>query len=189
MSHLVSRILLAILMFPLAAVFYCIVVVVGERWFVGYGYPGRDNAELLAADGLTWPFIAVYWFLLWRSSVNWSSGRIVGTLLATGSAATAGVLTGFAGTTTTGRADKSFWIFAGGVFAMLLWLAATVFIWRETPAERAERIKGSSKSAVTCPTCGYNLTGLSEARCPECGTRFTLDELLALPPGADKDIE
>jgi len=72
---------------------------------------------------------------------------------------------------------------------MLLWLAATIFLWRETPLERVERIKGSSKSAVTCPTCGYNLTGLSEARCPECGTRFTLDELLALQGGADKDIE
>jgi RHS repeat-associated protein len=25
-----------------------------------------------------------------------------------------------------------------------------------------------------CCACGYNLTGLSEQRCPECGTRFTL---------------
>jgi len=25
---------------------------------------------------------------------------------------------------------------------------------------------------VTCPLCGYNLRGLTEARCPECGSRF-----------------
>jgi DNA-directed RNA polymerase subunit RPC12/RpoP len=75
------------------------------------------------------------------------------------------------------------------VAVVLTWLAVAVFIWCETPAEPAERIEGSSKSAVACPTCGYNLTGLSEARCPECGTRFTLDELLALQPNADKDLE
>ena len=27
-----------------------------------------------------------------------------------------------------------------------------------------------------------SLTGLSEARCPECGTRFTIDELIAAQP-------
>jgi hypothetical protein len=28
-----------------------------------------------------------------------------------------------------------------------------------------------------CPRCDYNLRGLSEARCPECGERFTLEQL------------
>lgn len=28
-----------------------------------------------------------------------------------------------------------------------------------------------------CPGCRYNLKGLAERRCPECGRRFTLDEL------------
>jgi predicted Zn-ribbon and HTH transcriptional regulator len=32
---------------------------------------------------------------------------------------------------------------------------------------------------MACPNCGYNLTGLREARCPECGSQFTLDELFA----------
>lgn len=31
-----------------------------------------------------------------------------------------------------------------------------------------------------CINCGYNLTGLTEPRCPECGTAF------ALPPGPSK---
>ncbi|MCH9033356.1 MAG: hypothetical protein IID42_02485 [Planctomycetes bacterium] len=30
-----------------------------------------------------------------------------------------------------------------------------------------------------CPKCGYDLKGLAMARCPECGTEFTLDELFA----------
>ena len=31
---------------------------------------------------------------------------------------------------------------------------------------------------ISCPLCGYNLRGLTEARCPECGSKFTWDELL-----------
>ncbi|HEX3357001.1 MAG TPA: hypothetical protein VHS31_08530 [Tepidisphaeraceae bacterium] len=30
---------------------------------------------------------------------------------------------------------------------------------------------------VLCPLCGYNLRGLVEARCPECGGQFNWDEL------------
>jgi hypothetical protein len=30
---------------------------------------------------------------------------------------------------------------------------------------------------VHCPLCNYNLRGLAEARCPECGGQFTWDEL------------
>src|SRR5579884_3246062 len=31
---------------------------------------------------------------------------------------------------------------------------------------------------VHCPLCGYNLRGLSEPRCPECGYRFAWRDLL-----------
>ena len=31
--------------------------------------------------------------------------------------------------------------------------------------------------AVQCPTCGYDLRGLSECRCPECGLQFDRDDL------------
>ncbi|TWT45844.1 Double zinc ribbon [Phycisphaerae bacterium RAS1] len=31
---------------------------------------------------------------------------------------------------------------------------------------------------LVCPTCGYPLRGLPEHRCPECGTRFSVPELL-----------
>src|ERR1700733_7940178 len=31
---------------------------------------------------------------------------------------------------------------------------------------------------LLCPLCGYNLRGLIESRCPECGFKFTWRELL-----------
>ncbi len=31
---------------------------------------------------------------------------------------------------------------------------------------------------INCPSCDYSMVGLHESRCPECGTRYTLDELL-----------
>jgi DNA-directed RNA polymerase subunit RPC12/RpoP len=34
-----------------------------------------------------------------------------------------------------------------------------------------------SKTFIACPSCGYNLRGLKEAKCPECGAEFTLDQL------------
>ena len=72
--------------------------------------------------------------------------------------------------------------FVGSATAPLLWIVATIFVWRETAAERAARIDSTGRDAVVCPTCGYNLTGLKEPRCPECGTQFTLDQLLASQP-------
>ena len=78
------------------------------------------------------------------------------------------------------------WIttFVGSVTAPLLWVFGTVLAWRESPAEHAARIASlGGAGALTCPTCGYNLTGLKGTRCPECGSEFTLDQLLASQPG------
>jgi DNA-directed RNA polymerase subunit RPC12/RpoP len=38
-------------------------------------------------------------------------------------------------------------------------------------------VKGKGNSEVSCPSCGYNMAGLSQAKCPECGHEFTLDQL------------
>src|SRR5262245_13172445 len=35
---------------------------------------------------------------------------------------------------------------------------------------------------LLCPLCEYNLRGLAEARCPECGYRTTWEELRTRPP-------
>jgi rubrerythrin len=60
-----------------------------------------------------------------------------------------------------------------------IWLIGTAIIWRETAKERGERLRHMGIHTLTCPNCGYNLTGLREAKCPECGAAYTLDQLYA----------
>jgi hypothetical protein len=190
MSRLVSRILLSIFMFPLASIFYIFVIVGGEQTMRMTNIRAREEVTFLVSGILSWMVVAVYWCLLWRSGVNWNSSRVLRTILAALGAATVGCLAGAATELlANNNMDASFAIFIGGILTIILWLVATVFIWRETTAERADRVKGASKSAITCPTCGYNLTGLSESRCPECGSKFTLNELMALQLKTDKEIE
>jgi len=43
-------------------------------------------------------------------------------------------------------------------------------------------------SGLRCPGCGYNLTGLIENRCPECGGEFDRDRLLALLESGPRPI-
>ena len=80
--------------------------------------------------------------------------------------------------------------FCGITATPLLWIVGTIFYWRETPTERAQRLARAGADTLTCPNCGYNLTGLREARCTECGAGFTLNDLLAAQPNrAAAEIE
>ena len=121
-------------------------------------------------------FAIFYWLLLWRKVVDWTGWRITGTVLTV--LGSIGIATAF-GTLLAGRGDEEVGIILGTLFASIAWLVATVMIWRETPGERANRMRLYGKQALFCPKCGYNLTGLYEARCPECGAKYTLDELVA----------
>jgi hypothetical protein len=70
-------------------------------------------------------------------------------------------------------------LLVGGGVPPIVWVLATVLIWRETPQERMQRLAAGGAGTLACPICGYNMTGLREARCPECGVGMTLDELVA----------
>lgn len=188
MSRLVARILLSIFMFPLAALLYTLCVVIGIdlnewlRW-----YRARNVVVFLTSDVITWAGVATYWILLWRQSVPWTPQRIRRTQSAAVIAAVAATGSGFLAAVLP-DVGAEFPSFVGGVIAIMLWLVATVLIWRETPGERSARVSGTS--AIVCPTCGYNLTGLTGTRCPECGSQFTLNELMAAQPSqAAAEIE
>jgi hypothetical protein len=176
MSPLISRIMLTILLFPLAALFNFVVYM-----FIDHGN-WSSTAEIWFASGLTCAFIVAYWLLLWRSSVQWNRRRVRMTYVAGAAATVAGLGIGLA---LDAFQHDSTATYAGWTAIPLLWVTATIFIWRETPEERGLRLTAGVRDAVICPACGYNLTGLRDCRCPECGATFTLDELFAAQPARE----
>lgn len=178
MSRLLSRIMLALLMLPLAAVLYGVVVVILVEMVFTFSY---DFWAFIVTDLVTAGFVGTYWTRLWRGTVRWSTRRITLTVTSALGASVVsagiGVIVWFV--------DDSFAAFVGGVSAILLWLTATVFIWRETTDERAMRLRSAGTEAIVCPSCGYNLTGLRQTACPECGASYTIDELVASQPSRE----
>lgn len=175
MSRLVAKLLLAMLMMPAGVVVYLILFQIFYRSVSTYRY---EMAWTIATIG-TWLFTAGYWFALWRGQVIWSRQRIRHTVLATVGAIVVGTGVGYLIGASTG---SDFQNFLAGLSSIILALICSVLVWRETPAERAARFKSANADALVCPSCGYNLTGLTTARCPECGTQYTLNELLAAQP-------
>ena len=178
MSRLISSILLSILLFPVGSILYLITffVLVESRAFVGR----RETMGFLLAGLITWAFVAWYWVFVWRKTVKWNPRRTSRTLYAALAAAGLGAVAG----TVTGSMAEDFGYFIGSVVPPLLWLVATVLVWRETDAERGARLRAvrGDGPGIPCPTCGYDMTGLKSTRCPECGSEFTLDELVAAQP-------
>jgi len=39
---------------------------------------------------------------------------------------------------------------------------------------------------IQCPSCGYRLAGLPEARCPECGAEFRLKQVVEFGEGPSR---
>ncbi len=70
------------------------------------------------------------------------------------------------------------WVEVGALtLVMLTALAALMLglvIWRRGYAQGWRRSRGEPPQ---CLGCGYNLSGLTHCRCPECGREHTLDEL------------
>ena len=169
MPPMVARILLSVFLVPVAALFYTFAVVWSGR-ITRYEYPWG----FLFAGAVTWVLLAFGLFLLWRSRVSWTQRRMSLSVTLAIAAVLVAAIVGAIGS----AVDPGFGYFLASALAPALWLLAIPFIWRDTPAEFVQRFAPTTKP-ILCPTCHYNLTGLTEARCPECGASFTLDQLFA----------
>ncbi len=173
MSATLSRLILSMAVIASAP----LVWVVAAIWLDRYA---SDSTAFLAADVVGAAYLFGTWTLVWAGHVDWTNHRRLMTVAAAGGSLIAGaVVYGFTRVVLDTYGADEVGLILGGMACGAVWLALTAIAWRETAAERAARLRRMGVGAVACPTCGYNLTGLSEARCPECGSRFTIDQLVA----------
>ncbi|NOX59094.1 MAG: DUF1345 domain-containing protein [Planctomycetes bacterium] len=183
MTRLVARIILAVLVLPISNVL---------QMFLSSAVAFASNQQSVlistgAALGVL-VFVVTYWLLLWRSSVQWTPSRIRRTWLIVVLAMAFGALVlGFFAAISS--MPVPFAATLAGYTMPVAWILGTVFVWRETPKERMERLKTYGTDAVCCPMCGYNMTGLKETRCPECGAQFTVDELYTAQHEREQELQ
>ncbi|MBX3385804.1 MAG: hypothetical protein KF768_04470 [Phycisphaeraceae bacterium] len=171
MTRIVLRLALTILLIPAA-----IISGVLLGMFVDLSY-GRLGEEWVVAGAVTWCCVAYavgYW-LIWRGVVAWTARRKVRTAVtaAIGVCAIL-VLDAAVALSTVYMHQWVPWIMLINGGTTVTWLIVVSVIWAETPRERAARIASAGSTSTLCPACRYDLAGLSNLRCPECGNEFTL---------------
>jgi hypothetical protein len=179
MTHIVARLVLAMLLLPATGAVFIILFLVILRPLQGAG-PGVP--QLLLLWFILYLFIGAYWVLLWRTAVQWTPRRLFYTVAGTALSLLGGVAMAVLCTSLNPNIPVQALVMFGGGLVPIVWVLMTVLVWRETNAERAARLAAVGASDIVCPVCGYRMTGLREARCPECGAGFTIEQLVAAQP-------
>ena len=179
MTRTVARLILAMLLLPLTgAVFLLLFVALLATSRSGPPPVGR----VLLMWAILYIFVGAYWIVLWRDMVPWNRRRITRTALATLLSLAGGCAVALGAIGFDSRLPTPIAVLLGGGTVPITWVLSTVLIWRETAAERLTRLTAQGMPVLACPLCGYNLAGLTEARCPECGASFTLEQLVLARP-------
>ncbi len=172
MNNLVSQILFATLL-PIVLVVFTISLIIFVD-FTGI-YPHVVSVGLAVLI-----FTSLYWWMLWRRMVHWNARRVWLTIVLIIGCIAAIAVPGL-------LIDTRMWTeeitFVSTSLSILAFLMLSIVIWRDTSAECVARLRMQAGRPVRCPRCSYDMTGLHEARCPECGSAYTLDELLAAQQG------
>jgi hypothetical protein len=177
-TRTVVRLILAMLLLPCTGAVFLLLML---ALVVPVGGP-PSVARLLLMWFLLYGFVGAYWILLWRDMVPWNRRRFSLTVLATVLSLAGGVAVALVALAINDQVPTPIAVMLGGGTVPITWVLSTVLVWRETAAERLSRLTAHGMPVIACPLCGYNLAGLTEARCPECGASFTLEQILLARP-------
>jgi hypothetical protein len=174
MTRTVARLILAMLLLPCTGAVFLLLML---TLIIPAGGPPAVG-RLLLFWSVLYTFVGAYWILLWRDMVTWNRRRVALTALATVLSLAGGLAVALGCMAVNRQVPTPIAVLIGGGTVPITWVLSTVLLWRETAAERLGRLTAHGMPALACPLCGYDLSGLTEARCPECGASFTLEQLL-----------
>ena len=177
MTRTVARLILAMLLLPCTGAVFLLLFLA----LIPTSGPPTVRRLLLMWSSL-YVFVGTYWIMLWRDMVPWNERRVRLTALATVLSIAGGGAVAFGCMAINSQVPPPITVLIGGVTVPITWILSTVLLWRETGAERLGRLTAHGMPALACPLCGYNLAGLTEARCPECGASFTLEQIVLAQP-------
>lgn len=174
MSTNARRIVYGIGLIPFAVGFW-LVLVMALTEFV---FQDAERRGVALAHLATTTIVVIAWTAIWRRQLP-NNARVI---IASVALAVAYIGLSTAAAPLLDYDDEPRWYFIMWVAAPLmlsgLWFALTGLLWsRGSAPEIVGPIDVST--ALRCTSCGYSLIGLSEARCPECGRKQTLDELFS----------
>ena len=180
MTRTVARLILAMLLLPCTGALFLLLFVGLVASAGGPPAVGR----LLLMWGVLYLFVGAYWIILWHDMVPWNRRRVGRTARATVLSLAGGIAVAYGCRMINRQVPPPFAVLVGGGTVPITWVLSTVLVWRETAAERLARLTAHGMPVIACPLCEYNLAGLTEARCPECGGSFTLEQVVLARPRA-----
>ncbi len=169
MSPLVARMITGFALLPFVTGIWAIVGVACDDLL-----NLSERLSLTVAHTVGAVITIVAWLVIWRASVIWDQASRRGTLIA--AAVLLGSACGSPWIPRTGDVTEVLH-YVGPLLGAAVWFAASAryWQWREFGTQSIE-------DRLRCPNCGYCLAGLNQARCPECGSVYTLEELLGYLP-------
>jgi len=183
MPSIIARLIVSLVVMLAGPVLFFLVFFMWYEW-VGYR---NDDEALLGSVVIVGLVEVALWVGVWFRQVRWRPERVLATAGGGAGAAIGAAVLGLLLALSTNEEEVG--IICAGMVWGLAWFGLTPLVWKETRAERGARLRKMGAEALPCPTCGYNLMGLSEARCPECGAKYTLDQLFAAVREASAPME
>jgi hypothetical protein len=172
MPRFIARLILTLLLAPASIVGGFMVFGAFELLFRG-SWVSYTLSPILAT--LLPPVAGLCFFLIWRSVIPWSKARRQRSIRLTALLfALLVVAVAVWPLTMESRYDWQPWSIFSSAGITVVWGMLCCRLWQETPRERIERLMMAATSSCLCPVCRYDMAGLTNLQCPECGQKFTL---------------
>lgn len=184
MTRLLVRLVMAMLTLPICGAVFVIGMLAAAATAPAGGPP--TPFAIAAVWTAVYTALAFYWVGVWGAMVRWTPRRVwlTGAAGAPSLALGAGLAIVAFNAGPSGPPPEIAMLIGGGL-PPIAWVLATMLIWRETAVERAARLARLGVEDLRCPLCGYSMEGLHTSDCPECGARFTIQQLIAAQPDRD----